>query len=168
MLLFPVSAGLYAQNAETESSGCVDLSVTLNEVTLVDKIRWGAQAVLAPRRLDNLVPLYAYPSGDMDIREFIAALSREIEAADFRIGRAAVQNQQGHDVWRGSPLVELAGRLSDPDSLASSLNPCINAQNIDLWYVVSEPLDNYNVDPTPFWAVASELSPNDAPRQPDS
>ncbi|MYB34926.1 MAG: hypothetical protein F4X92_07360 [Gammaproteobacteria bacterium] len=161
VLLSLFSGGLNAENGTAESSGCVDLSVLLNKVTLVDKIRWSAQVFIAPEQLETIVPLYAYSSSGMNIQEFIDVLSQDIGVADFLVGRAAVQNQHGHDVWRGTALVELEGRLHDPDQLASSLDPCINEQNADLWYyIVSEPLAHYDEDPTPLWTSAGELSTN--------
>ena len=80
-----------------QSTDCVHLSVPMNEVTLADKMKWGVQAILAPHQLENLVPLYAYPSGDMNIEAFIDALSQDIRANDFFIGLARSQNQQGHE-----------------------------------------------------------------------
>jgi len=160
--MFLLSAGLNAQNGTTHSSGCVDLTVTLNEVTLVDKIRWSAQAFIAPEQLELLVTLYAYPSRGMNIQEFIDVLSQDIGVADFHVGQAMQQYRDGQDIWRGSPLVELEGRLHDTEQLASSLNPCINPNDVDLWYVVSEPVghDVHWGDPKQLWTSASELSLN--------
>ena len=44
-------------------------TLTLNEVTWLDKIRWSAQAIVAPEGLHGVIPIYAYsPTENLDMK----------------------------------------------------------------------------------------------------
>ena len=178
LVCLSVLSGIAWTPAQAQSDDCANLFVVLKETTLLDKFRWGAQAVILPERLDDVVPLYAYPSGavenaansavDIDanipppdrggevenaaIDNFWTGLqSTDISVGDFRIGKAAFQNNRGHDVWRGTQLV----RPNEADSLGL----CIDWNDDDLWYIVTVPVVGLESSEEQLWTStsASEL-----------
>ena len=82
-------------NAEEQCVEGEEYPVTLNDVTWKDRIKWAAQAVVAPERLSELIPIYTYVYAD--VRD-------PIVNDEIYIGFAMVRDINGNEEWRVRPL----------------------------------------------------------------
>lgn len=155
-----------SSKAETQvhSYGCTDFPVTLNEVTLATQFKWGAQAFLAPERLVELIPLYAYPMHEINIDDFKKYLKQQVESEtaqypDYRIGAAVVQEKEVQNDWQASPFAT-ATLDSATDTISKFYSSCADARNDKHgWYMVTDVAIVGLVEQAEIlWATKTDLS----------
>jgi hypothetical protein len=106
-------------------------TVTLNDVTLANRVVWTAQSIVAPERLSGFVPLHVYR---VDQSVLAAGLSEATRLSghergimperDWHVGVAIVVRNQDRDVWRARPLLPghvgvvfpMVGNAGEPES----------------------------------------------------
>ena len=75
------------------------LPLSVETITVFDRIRWSAQAIVAPEGLDDVLTLYVYPDTEPGLTDFFA--KDEIRSfSTWYVGRA----NEGKSGWTIDPL----------------------------------------------------------------
>ena len=90
-----------------------DFTVTLNDVTLANQIKWTAQAIVAPERLSGLVPFHVYRLNQSNLESVFSAYESAYEYGgsvpepDWHVGVAIRDHDEHSDrnVWRARPIL---------------------------------------------------------------
>ena len=89
----------WAQPQDDGGGPTSQYTVTLNDVTWGNRFKWAAQAIVAPERLEGLVPIYVYK---MDgIEEQFFEISRY---PDLHVGVAVNEKSADREVWKARPV----------------------------------------------------------------
>ena len=81
-------------------------TVTLNDVTWRNRFKWAAQVIVAPERLDELVPIYMYALDDACGPKTTCTLTAlDIPAnPDLHVGVAISEDMDNREIWKARPL----------------------------------------------------------------
>lgn len=83
-----------------------EYTVRLNGITWRNRLKWAAQAIVAPERLNDLVSIYVYELDDLCESTTDCVVFSELstsENSDLRVG-VAVSEDETQEIWRAQPL----------------------------------------------------------------
>ena len=84
-----------------QMTGYLEYPVTLNNVTLGNRITWAAQAIVAPERLEDLVPIYVYNRNDA---QGIVSAYPLSDYPNLHVGVAVNVEGADQEIWRARPV----------------------------------------------------------------
>ena len=126
--------------------------IGLRAVSVIDKIRWAAQAIVAPELLSKVMIVYVYEDVD-EVNNLSECTSRqlaEIEADPCILGFVENPSQQGEEG------VILRLQIKEEDNVSSTDNG--NSQSAtDAPFVTLDRLSTVNALPAPYWIYSEEL-----------
>ena len=89
----------WAQSQDDGDGPASQYTVTLNDVTWGNRFKWAAQAIVAPERLEGLVPIYVYKMDDIKNNSFEIS-----KYPDLHVGVAGNEKNVDREVWKARPV----------------------------------------------------------------